>query len=269
MTGPALELAVQGALARVTLRHPGKFNAMSRAMWRELQRVFEAIHADPTVRCVLLQGADDHFCAGGDISEYPSFRFDPVSLQEFHENEVWGGLRAMLDCDVPMVALIQGHCMGAGLEMACCCDIRIAAASARFGAPIAHLGFPMAPREAQLVARELGLLTAREMLLCAAVLDASSLQARGFLTQVHADQDVAHKALAVAHRITTLAPQAARMNKQTLRSLLAPVDAPVATEVPAPGGHPAYRYAAGAEHREGVSAFMDKRPPFFTNDSMP
>jgi enoyl-CoA hydratase/carnithine racemase len=71
----------------------------------------------------------------------------------------------MLRCDVPVVAQIEGNCMGAGVEIACCCDIRTAGASAKFGAPIARLGFPMAPREAKLVSDALGGLTAREMLL--------------------------------------------------------------------------------------------------------
>src|SRR5262245_11169474 len=102
---------------------------MSRAMWRELAAGFTAVQADPSVRCVLLRGADGHFCAGGDIAEYPGFRFVPEGLRAFHEEEVWGGLSAMLECDVPIVAQIEGACMGGGLEIACCCDIRVASAS--------------------------------------------------------------------------------------------------------------------------------------------
>ena len=81
--------------------------------------------------------------------------------------------------------------MGAGVEIASCCDIRVAGASAKFGAPIARLGFPMAPREAKLVSEALGGLTAREMLLEAAVLDAPTLLLRGFLNGVLTDADVA------------------------------------------------------------------------------
>jgi enoyl-CoA hydratase/carnithine racemase len=152
----------------VTLSYRAKFNAMSRAMWRELAEVFGRVQASDAWRCVLLQGEGGHFCAGGDIAEYPDFRFDAAQLRAFHEDDVWGGLSAMLDCDVPIVAAIAGNCMGAGMEIASCCDIRVAADDAKFGAPIAKLGFPMAPREAQLVARVAGELTAREMLLEAA-----------------------------------------------------------------------------------------------------
>ena len=185
MTG-SVSTAREGPLAFVTLAHPGKLNAMSRAMWRGLRAAFVALQASDA-RCVVVRGEGGAFCAGGDISEYPDFRFEEASLRDFHETDVWGGLRALLDCDVPVVAQIEGACMGAGMEIASACDIRIAGASARFGAPIAKLGFPMAPREAQLVAQATGALTAREMLLEAAVLDAPLMLARGFLSRVVQD----------------------------------------------------------------------------------
>lgn len=254
--GGAVSLQCDGLVARVTLSHPGRFNAMSRTMWRELKSVFEHLQTRADIRAVLVCGQDGHFCAGGDISEYPCFRFDEAGLREFHENDVWGGLSAMLACDLPMFAQIEGNCMGAGVEIASCCDIRLAAQSARFGAPIARLGFPMAPREAQLVAREAGLATAREMLLEAAVLDAVEMKTRGFLQAVWPDADVAQEAMARVLHATQLAPQAARLNKQTLRSLSLQ---PLPPEMMAG----AYRYADSAEHREGVSAFIAKRKPAF------
>jgi len=257
-------LTVDGGIARVTLSHPGKFNAMSRAMWRDLKGVFESIQNRADIRCVVVAGAGGHFCAGGDIAEYPAFRFSETGLREFHEQDVWGGLDAMLRCDIPLVAQIEGNCMGAGVEIASCCDLRVAAVSARFGAPIARLGFPMAPREAQLVGAALGGLTAREMLLEAAVLDAPTLLLRGFLNAVVADTDVAGEALARAHRVAALAPQAARLNKQTLRALnqaIPAVDRPQCAMDSIVAG--AYAYADSAEHREGIQAFLDKRKPAF------
>jgi enoyl-CoA hydratase/carnithine racemase len=232
-------------------------------MWRELRSVFERIQSDEGVRCVLMRGADGHFCAGGDISEYPAFRFDSTSLLHFHESDVWGGLQAMLDCDVPILALIEGNCIGAGIEMACCCDIRVAGVSAQFGAPIARLGFPMAPREAKLVAREVGLATTREMLLSAAVLDASRMLACGFLNQIYDDHDVPMQALDWALRVTSLAPQAARLNKRTLRNLLESERVNTPNAAASILENSAYNYASSAEHREGVNAFVQKRKPIF------
>ncbi len=265
MTGE-VRLALEGAVARVTLSHPGKLNAMSRAMWRQLRDVACGLQERTDVRCVVLQGQSGAFCAGGDISEYPGFRFDEAALRDFHENQVWGGLQALLDCDLPLIAQIEGACMGAGLEIASCCDIRIAGASARFGAPIARLGFPMAPREAQLVAQAAGELTAKEMLLSAAVLDAAEMKQRGFLNRVLADADVARDAAQTAQRIAALAPQAARLNKRAFRQLqvqnwpLARMEYAQATTNLIAN---AYRYAASQEHREGVTAFIEKRKPAF------
>ena len=270
-----VSLAVVGGIGRLTLSNTAKFNAMSRAMWRDLKTTFEALQQDTAVRCVVVQGAGGHFCAGGDIAEYPSFRFDAAQLQQFHEDEVWGGLQAMLDCDVPLIAHIEGNCMGAGLEIASCCDLRLAACSARFGAPIARLGFPMAPREAELVSQAVGSTTARAMLLAAEVFDAAHMHLQGFLTHRVADDQLGAQVQSLAERIVRLAPQAARMNKQTFRALnrpLAPVEtAQAATKsiakspasVVAPATTSSYSYADSAEHREGISAFLAKRPPIF------
>lgn len=251
----------------VTVRNSGRLNAMSRAMWRQLRSVFLGIQQDARVRCVLIEGAGGAFCAGGDISEYPAFRFDPAALRDFHENDVWGALQAMLDCDVPIVARIDGACMGAGVEIASCCDIRIAGAGSRFGAPIARLGFPMAPREAQLVAGAVGELTARQMLLEAATFTAPEMLARGFLSRVVPDERLGAEALGTAQRVAALAPQAARLNKQTLRALKMPPafdgQAPTAIENEAHGAADPYAYAPSAEHREGITAFLAKRPPVF------
>ncbi|RST56743.1 enoyl-CoA hydratase/isomerase family protein [Variovorax sp. MHTC-1] len=249
----SVRLEREGAIAFVTLANADRLNAMSRAMWRELRAVFEqALAQDAAVRCVVVRGEGAAFCAGGDISEYPSFRFDEASLREFHENEVWGALAAMLACELPLVAQIEGACMGAGLEIASCCDIRLAGASSKFGAPIAKLGFPMAPREAALVRSAIGDTLARDMLLAAGVHDARRLYDAGFVLSVLPDAQVAAAALAHAQRIAALAPAAARLNKRTF--FAGTVDRLLAS---------AYDYADSPEHREGIAAFLAKRTPVF------
>lgn len=248
---------MDGAVAWVCISHAGKFNAMSRSMWRDLKAVFDRLAQQDALKCVVIAGESGHFCAGGDIAEYPAFRFDPDALARFHEQDVWGGLDAVLRCPVPVVAAIDGNCMGAGVEIASCCDVRVAGESARFGAPIARLGFPMAPREAQLVASAVGMATAREMLFEAAVFDAAEMKQRGFLNRIVADHDVQNEAAATAARVAALAPQAARLNKQTLRAL-----ATGGEHLDALGAR-AYTYAPHAEHREGIDAFLAKRKPVF------
>jgi len=258
----AIHFQQDGSIARVTLEHPGKFNSMSRAMWVSLRGVFESIQRDPQVRCVVLSGAQGHFCSGGDIEEYPAFRFEERALRAFHEEDVWGALHAMLQCDVPMLAQIDGYCMGAGLEVASCCDLRMAAVSARFAAPIARLGFPMAPREVALLSAALGLSATRAMLLAASTFESAQLLASGFLTTVVPDDQLGAQCEAVAQRIASLAPQAARLNKQTLRALnpaVARIDSAQAASILIA----AYAYADSAEHREGILAFLAKRKPQF------
>lgn len=257
---------IEGALATVTVCQSARFNVMSLAMWEQLRDGFARIAQDTSVRCVVVGGQGGHFCAGGDIAQYPAFRFDAARLRDFHEDTVWGALQAMLDCDVPMLARIDGNCMGAGLEIASCCDIRIAAQSARFGAPIARLGFPMAPRELDLVLRAAGASATREVLLEARVLDAQRMAQLGFLSRCVADAELDATVQAAAQRVMALAPQAARMHKRLLRALLAPQahgEGAARADRLAALAERAYDYADSPEHREGIAAFLDKRSPDF------
>ncbi|MEJ5151489.1 enoyl-CoA hydratase/isomerase family protein [Comamonas sp. MYb396] len=248
--------ASRAQAVRVVLDHAGKRNAMSRAMWRQLRRVFEDLQRQPGLRCIVLQGEGEAFCAGGDISEYAGFRFQPESLAAFHEGEVWPALHAMLQCDVPLVAAIDGACMGAGVELASCCDTRLATDRAQFGAPIAKLGFPMAPKEAALVLSQVGPAKTRQMLLEAAVFGAEQMLASGFLSQVYPAQDLHAQLERSVARICGLAPQAARMTKQLLRAL-------AEGDAQAPVLQQPYAYADSAEHREGIAAFVAKRAAQF------
>ncbi len=154
-------------IARVVLDNAGKLNAIDIAMWHELRRVFDALQAHPAVdapRAVIVAGAAGHFASGGDIVEFATFRFDETKLHDFHENTVAPALRAMLACDIPLFAQIDGACIGGGFEIAACCDIRVCGEASRFGAPIAKLGFPMAPGELELLARVASPAVLREML---------------------------------------------------------------------------------------------------------
>jgi enoyl-CoA hydratase len=247
-----------GGIARVTLAHAGKLNAMSVSMWRDLRRHFEALQAQAgAIRVLIVAGEGGNFAAGGDIEEFPDFRFDEASLRRFHEEDVLPALQAMLACDLPLLAQIEGACIGGGLEIAACCDIRIAGVGSRFGVPIAKLGFPMAPAEMQIVAAVIGSTTLRELLLEARVLDAAAAHARGLINHVVADDRVATEAQHLAERIATLSPQALRLNKCALRAFAMPA----LSRADERGPH--YAYADSAEHREGLAAFNDKRIPRF------
>jgi enoyl-CoA hydratase len=255
----AITLEGAGPIARVTLANPGKHNAIDVAMWRELRAVFERLQGlaeGDAPRAVIVCGEGGQFASGGDIAEFAGFRFDELRLHDFHEHIVAPALQALLACDIPVVAQIEGACIGGGLEIAACCDIRIAGTSSRFGAPIARLGFPMAPGELELLSRAVPASLLSEMLLEARLLDAEEALRRGLVHGVVADSEVATHALQRAGQIAALSPQAARINKRTLRQIAA--GGPSAAERRA---H--FSYADSAEHREGISAFLEKRPPHF------
>ncbi|MDA9075988.1 MAG: enoyl-CoA hydratase/isomerase family protein [Burkholderiaceae bacterium] len=250
---------VSDGVAEVCISNPTRMNAMTVGMWAELREAFETLSAQPLSAIVLTGDPSGHaFCAGGDIQEYPAFRFDATSLAHFHEAQVWPGLRAILNCDIPVIAHINGTCMGAGLELACCADIRLAHSDAVFGAPIAKLGFPMAPKEAAVVASVLGTSVARNILLQAATYRAELLHHMGFLAEIHPAQDLDKAVTRVANKVRTLAPEAARLNKQLLRDTL-----PDSLGLRRRDANQAYAYAGSAEHREGVTAFIAKRSPRF------
>ena len=248
-----LQPADAAGVARVVISHPGKLNALSVAMWHELRSVFDTLNrSDPPPRAVLLCGDGGHFVAGGDIEEFASFRFDEQRLRHFHEEAVAPALRAILDCDIPIVAQIDGPCVGGGLEIAACCDLRICGRSSRFGIPIARLGFPLAPSEAQIVAHVIGPSLLRELLIEARLLGADEALARGLVSRVVDDDAVAAEAQAACERIAALSPQAQRLNKRTLRQLAA--GGPSAAQ-----RHEHFGYADSPEHREGLAAFVEKR----------
>ena len=257
--------AADARLAWLTIAHPARRNAMTRAMWRAMPGTLAAIPKQ--TRCLIVRGEGEHFCAGGDISEYPSFRFEANSLRAFHEEEVAPALDALLALDIPIVAMIAGHCMGGGLEIAACADLRIAGHGASFGAPIAKLGMPMAQRELAIVLRAAGEATVREMLLEAKVLGAQEMKERGFVQRCLPDEQVEREARDTALRIAALSAQAARLNKQVLRRFFEQKDPLSHTESAQDAiqivANDDYGYAPTAEHIEGIRAFLEKRTAQF------
>jgi enoyl-CoA hydratase len=246
-------------VARLSLCNEGKLNAIDIGMWRELRARFERLQALPpeaAPRAVLVCGAGGQFASGGDIVEFAEFRFDEARLRQFHEGIVAPALHAMLDCDIPVLAQIDGACLGGGLEIAACCDIRVCGEGSRFGAPIAKLGFPMAPGELLVLSRVVPAPVLREMLLEARLVGAAAALHLGLVHAVVADDEVAGHATRRAAQIAALSAQAARLNKRTLRQIAA--GGPSASE-----RHAHFGYADSAEHREGVMAFLEKRPPSF------
>lgn len=252
-----IHLERDGAIATVTLSNPGKLNAIDVAMWHALAGTFTRLSADDSLRCVILRGADGQFAAGADIEEFSQVRITLEQGIRYHTVAIGAALAAIGGCRHPTIAAIEGVCIGGGLEIACACDLRIAAPDARFGIPINRLGFALAPDELASLLQLVGKAVALEMLLEGRVFAAAEARDKGLVGRIVDDVPLA--AHETAARISRGAPLAARMNKQLVGRLMAAATALDAQELEA-----AFALLASADYREGVAAFLDKRPPGFT-----
>ncbi len=239
------------------LSNPGKLNALDVAMWRDLASTFEDLSRDTSLRCVVIQGEDGNFAAGANIAEFAEVRSNAQQGIAYHTELVGHALEAITSCIHPTVAAIEGVCVGGGLEIACACDLRIAAPSARFGIPIKRLGFALAPSEMQGLVQLVGIATALEILLEGRVFHAEEAKAKGLLHRI--SENALEQAKISAARIAEGAPLAARMNKKLARRL-----APVPPALTAEEFAEAYAMLDSEDYREGVASFLANRKPVFT-----
>lgn len=252
----AILVNCDGAIATVTLSNPGKLNAIDVAMWRELAVQFTALSADDSIRCVIVCGDEGQFAAGADIAEFSMVRDTLEKGVRYHTDAIGAALAAIEGCQHPTIAAIEGACVGGGLEIACACDLRLAAPDARFGIPINRLGFALAPGEMMGLLQLVGKAVALELLLEGRVIGAEEALQKGLLTRI--EDDVPAAARACAERIASGAPLAARMNKSLAKRLSAAALALDADEL-----RNAFAPLASDDYREGVAAFLEKRRPVF------
>ncbi|MFO1302290.1 MAG: enoyl-CoA hydratase-related protein [Burkholderiales bacterium] len=256
MTG-AITMTRDGAIATVVLDRPEKLNALTRSMWQHLGETIEALSADDSLRCVILRGAGDKaFSPGNDIGEFATERSNKAQAIEYGAamHRTAGALAA---CRHPLVAQIHGICVGGGLEIAALCDLRICGEGSRFGAPIKNLGLVMAYPEMAPLVRLVGPAIALEILLEGRVFDAQEALAKGLVSRVVPDDQVASEARATAQRIAEGAPLAARWHKKFARRLADP------RPISALEHDEAFDCFDTADFREGYAAFLAKRKPRF------
>ena len=259
MTKPEILIQRDGAIATVLLSNPGKLNALTVSMWRELARAMDALSADDTLRCIVLRGAgSEAFAAGADIAEFATVRDNAAQGKVYHRQHVHGALRAVGACRHPTVAMIHGPCAGGGLEIACMCDLRIAGVSGRFGVPINRLGFPIAYDELAAVLPLTGRAVALEILVEGRVWEAGEALQKGLLTRVVPDAKLEDEAYATARRIAEGAPLANRWHKRFARRLAPQPAALTAAEI-----EENFAYFATEDYRIGMDAFARKQKPRF------
>jgi len=209
----------EGGIVTLTFSRPEKLNALTKSLWQRLGETARRLHADDDVRVIVLRGAGGKaFSSGNDISEFASERSNSAQARRYgavmHET-----LTALAECRHPMVALIEGICVGGGLEIAACCDLRICGEGSRFGAPIAKLGLVMAYRELRALWALVGRAATLELLLEGRILNAAEALAVGLVTRVVADAEVASETYATARRIAEGAPLVHRWHKKFLATL--------------------------------------------------
>lgn len=249
----------EGPVATVAIANPEKLNALTVAMWRDLATAMQQLSADDDLRCVVLRGAgSEAFAAGADIAEFATARNNVAQGKVYHRELVYGALRAVGECRHPTVAMIHGPCVGGGLEIACQCDLRIAGHSARFGVPISRLGFAIAYDELAALLPLVGRAVALEILVEGRVWSAEEAQAKGLLTRLVPDDDLAAEVAATVRRISEGAPLVARWHKQFIRRLT-PQPTPLSNaEIDAN-----FDYFNTEDYRIGYDAFLQKKTPRF------
>ncbi|NBY07866.1 MAG: enoyl-CoA hydratase/isomerase family protein [Betaproteobacteria bacterium] len=257
-TGSVTEQRLSPQIALIQISNPGKLNSFSVPMWHQLTQLMNQLgRADSGVRCIILGGADKQsFAAGSDITEFKSKRSN-VEQARVYGKVVSNALYALEYCHVPMIAKINGICVGGGLAVASLCDYQVAGQSSKFGVPVNRLGLVMAHAEMRGVVRKCGPAFLKEVLFEGKIYKADQALAKGLITHLTADENVEIEVNQIAENIVKGAPLVARWHKKFIHRLLDPTplsDAEI---------DEANACFATEDYRIGVDAFDQKKQPIF------
>lgn len=255
MSDPRVELVVEDNIARLTLRRPEKLNAIDDAMIDALFAVCRTIERSDA-RVVILSGeGGKSFCAGGDIEAWSSLAADVFSrrwLRDGHD-----AFDALARLTVPLIAVLNGHALGGGLELAACADLRIAEAHVKIGQPEPGLGVIPGWSGTQRASRRFGTQIVRRMALFGEIYSAEEAQALGLVDCVVATGEGVAAAEAAAARVLQRSPRATELTKMLINAAEGEENARVVEAL-------AGAVAAGSRDlTEGLSAYRQKRPARF------
>ena len=257
---PKILSSVEDALGSLMFNNPERHNAMSLDMWREASAALDALSADPAVRVIVLSGAGGKaFVSGADISKFESERATSDSVATYNQ-AVEDFSRRLLECDKAVIAMIRGYCIGGGVGIAVCCDLRFATNASRFGIPAAKLGLGYGVDNIRRVMDLVGPQFATEMLFTARQFDAAEALGMGLVNRIVEDGEIEAYVRGVATAIAQNAPLTIRAAKGIIRELLRD---PAARDT-ARGEALARACFESADYREGRRAFLEKRKPDFT-----
>lgn len=245
------------ALATVILNRPEKLNALTKSMWQRLGETFVSLSAEDDLRCIIMRGAGERaFSPGNDIKEFKKERYN-IETARAYGTIMRSTLQAIESCRHPVIAMIQGVCVGGGLEIASVCDMRICGESSRFGIPVNRLGLVMSLPELKGLVNLVGRATAFEMLLEGEILDAAKAKKIGLINRMVADDRLEQEVEETANRIAKGAPLVARWHKKFINRLADPT--PLTEEEIEEG----YACFGTEDFKIGYRAFLDKTEPKF------
>jgi len=252
-----LRVSAEDGIALVRMSRPEVLNALNTRLLDELEIAFQAFRQDEAVKVVILTGAGEKaFVAGADIKELT--KLDGVSGRA-HSLRGQQVLNAIENCPKPVIAAVNGYCLGGGCELALACHIRIASESARFGQPEVKLGLIPGYGGTQRLPRLVGTGRAIEILLTADTLDAKEAERIGLVNRVVPAADLLDYCRQLAKKIIANGPLATRL---ALQSVYAGADLPVAQALAIEAG--LFGLACGTDQmKEGTTAFLEKRKPEF------
>lgn len=246
-------------IAVLTLNRPEARNALDLVMREEIGTVLDDAEADETVRVLVMTGAGEHFCAGGDVKSMKAQRHTAAEGRA-RVDSLNRMVRRLVDFPKPTLAMVDGFAVGAGFNLALCCDLIVASDRARFGALFARIGLIPDGGGTYFLPRLVGLAKAKELVFTADVIDAEEARRLGVVNRVVPAGELRRATLELARRIATGPPKVLALAKHLLNRS-ATVDLSGALDLEAFAQSLAL---TGDDHQEGLQAFFDKRPPKFT-----
>jgi enoyl-CoA hydratase/carnithine racemase len=252
MSEGSVHYSEAGGIATVVFDRPEARNAMTWAMYGALAAACDRISSDDTVRVAVFRGAGGAFVAGTDIQQFTSFTGADDGIA--YEKRIDAAIGQIEDLPKPVIAVVEGFCVGGGLAIASACDFRIAAAGARFGVPIARtLGNCLSVGNVARLVAGFGPGRTKRMLMLAEMIGAEEAQACGFVDVLADAAELEAKLGDMCKRLLSHAPITMRASKEAVRRI---------RTANLPDGSDLIRAAYGsADFKEGVAAFLAKRPP--------
>lgn len=248
-----VHLSIESAIASVTFDRPEARNAMTWAMYEALTRICEQLRDDASVRVVRFRGAGGQaFVAGTDIAQFQDFRSGDDGVA--YEKRIDACVGLLESLPMPTVAVLEGWAIGGGLAIATACDFRLATPGTKLGVPIARtLGNCLSAANIARLVAALGRPRTERVLLLADLLAAEEALAAGYLLEIAAPDAIDAASDKLCRKLASLAPVTQRVSKQALNRLL---------HANLPDVEDLIRACYGsADFREGVQAFVGKRPP--------